>query len=256
MIRRRRAIEVWPAFADLMTILCVPGLFLAMGLLSALGKDGVASVRQLQVENDRLTQALQEQARNSAMFNAIQEVQRVIDSLASQSNLRFSSDQTLRFGDDLVTFDLNSTSAEWKAGGQSKLRVFCEALQNRLTGRRTELGELSKLFSIEVEGHTDSTACVAKADCNWIFSTGRAVAFRSLMHDTAICPGGIGLDLKPIGYADTKPETISGSDLPRATRRIALRIVPNYQAIISAVELTATDATKNTGMERSRVETK
>lgn len=238
MIRRRRAIEVWPAFADLMTILCVPGLFLALSLLAVMGEDGIDSVQRLRAENAILNRALHEQARNSAMFKAIQEVQQVIDSLASQSDLRFSSDQTLRFGDDLVTFELNSTRAEWKAGGQDKLSSFCEALQERLTGRRTELGELSKLFSIEVEGHTDASYCSGDPTCNWILSNGRAVAFMSLMREESLCPGGSVLGLKPVGYADTQPELVPASSLRRATRRIALRIVPNYQAIIAAVNQT------------------
>ena len=260
-MRRRRAIEIWPAFADLMTILAVPGLFLAMGLVAELGGD-FSSFEDLKAENlrlqkerddalgldqesgedhrgdsDKIQQALRERARNRAMFLAIQEVQRMIDSLAGQGELQFSSDQTLRFGDDLVTFDLNSTRADWKAGGREKLRLFCDALRRQTGGRYSELGAFTEMFSIEVEGHTDSTPCITDRNCNWLFSGARAVTFMTLMRDESICPGGGSLELKPAGYADTKPESVPGSSQARATRRIALRIVPNYQAIITAADL-------------------
>ena len=259
-MKRRRAIEIWPAFADLMTILSVPGLFLAMGLLAVVGGDFTsiedlkAQNEQLQKERDealdlvqqegpdapgereRLREELRERARNRAMFKAIQEVQRMIDSLASQGSLQFSKDQTLQFGDDLVTFDLNSSRAIWKSGGQEKLRFFCEALREQLSGRRSEAGEFTRMFSIEVEGHTDSTRCPSDPNCNWLLSGARAVAFMTLVRDESICPGGGDLDLKPTGLADTKPELALGSPTGRATRRIALRIVPNYQAIIASVD--------------------
>ena len=215
---KRRAIDVWPAFADLMTILSVPGLFLALGLISSMEKPASA-----------------DEAKNRAMFEAIQEVQRTIDAIAVQGGLQFSEDQTLQFGDDLVTFDLNSTTATWKAEGPERLRRFCAELRLQLTGPGSTLGERSKLFSVEVEGHTDSTSCPGDRNCNWDFSSRRAIAFMAMMRDEKICPGGGNLDLKPIGFADAKPLAEAGST-PRATRRIALRIVPNYGSIIDAVE--------------------
>ncbi len=265
-MRRRRTIEVWPAFADLMTILAVPGLFLAMSLLGVVGED-FHSAEELARQNrelkeqladalelvkerlpgtpedpEALRRELRERARNAAMFRAIQDTQRIIDELAGQSDLHFSADQTLRFGDDLVTFDLNSTSVTWKEGGRSRLRQFCESLGRRLAAGSGS-GLRAKFFQIEVEGHTDATSCVADEYCNWRLSSGRAVAFLSQIQDPQLCPGGRDLDLKPVGYADTKPETESGTGRRRATRRIALRIVPDYQAILAAAD----QATRATG---------
>jgi outer membrane protein OmpA-like peptidoglycan-associated protein len=255
-MKRRRPIEVWPAFADLMTILSVPGLFFAMSVLGSVGQD-FRSVEELARQNRELRQQLDEamklireqlpeapedpeelrqeiraRARNRAMFLAIQKVQKVIDGIAGQGDLQFSADQTLQFGDDLVSFDLNSTSVSWKAGGKKRLHGFCESLREQLLSGQTGAAEL-RLFQIEVEGHTDSTLCAGDPNCNWVLSSGRAVAFMSLIRDESLCPGGSVLNLKPVGYADTKPEALPGSDLRQATRRIALRIVPNYQAITS-----------------------
>lgn len=226
-MRRRRAIDVWPAFADLMTILSVPGLFLALGLLSVLGDQA------LEVFDEEARQArLRQEAKNRAMVQAIEEVQKIIDAIAMRGELQFSQDQTLQFGDDLVTFDLNSTTANWKEGGPERLRRFCGALQQQLNGS----GARANLFSVEVEGHTDSTSCPGDRFCNWDYSSRRATAFMATMRDGSLCPGGQDLDLKPIGFADTKPLAETGGE-PHATRRIALRIVPNYGAIIDAVEL-------------------
>lgn len=259
-MKRRRAIEVWPAFADLMTILSVPGLFLALGLLAVMGNDlnPIQRVQALEAKNkeleaelqealevlqqaagpgenaEELRRELRERARNKAMFRAIQEVQLLIDSLASQTDLHFSEDQTLQFGDDLVSFDLNGVQAKWTNQGQDRLRPFCEALEREMVGRSTGPGDLTRFFAIEVEGHTDSTICSFNPNCNWSFSSARAIAFMSLMRDEAICPGGSNLELRPVGLADTKPQIIPGSSVKVATRRIAVRIVPNYQAIIEA----------------------
>lgn len=228
-MKRRRAIDVWPAFADLMTILSVPGLFLALGLVAVLG-DRAFEAFDEEAQRERL----QKEAKNRAMVKAIEEVQSIIDTVANRGGLQFSQDQTLQFGDDLVTFDLNSTQADWKAGGQERLQRFCGELRAQLIGPGATRGERSKLFSVEVEGHTDATSCPADRNCNWDYSSRRATAFMTMMRDEKICPGGKDIDLKPIGYADTKPLAEKGS-APRPTRRIALRIVPNYGSILDAV---------------------
>lgn len=248
-MRRRRAIEVWPAFADLMTILSVPGLFLAMSVLGMVGED-FKSVEDLARQNRELRKENEARARNEAMFQAIQKVQGIIDGMAEQGDLQFSADQTLQFGDDLVTFDLNSVSVTWKAGGQTRLRRFCESLRQQLKSSSFDTTELGRLFQIEVEGHTDSTICVADPNCNWAFSNRRAVTFMNLTHDEALCPGGSALSLKPVGYADTKPEAEPGSGIRRATRRIALRIVPNYQAIIAEADRAAAQASAEGQIDR------
>ena len=96
-------------------------------------------------------------------------------------------------------------------------------------GRALEDGEgLRDLFSIRVEGHTDESVCPGDPLCNWRISAGRAAAFVAVMRDPDFCPGGRGWNLLPIGYAQTKPAT--GDRRP--TRRIALRIVPDYQRLI------------------------
>lgn len=257
-MRRRRKIEVWPAFADLMTILSVPGLFLALGLLAVLGNDlkPLERIQELEAQNRELKRQLADlrllisgppddgpvtgpqrrpEARNLAMFRAIQEVQSLIERITG-GNLQFSKDQTLQFGDELVSFDLNSVEASWRADGQARLRRFCEALSRHLVGGRSNLGELTHLFAIEIEGHTDSSLCSFDPNCNWTFSSARAVAFMKLMRDESVCPGGASLELLPIGLADTKPLAGPDGTPAVATRRITVRIVPNYQAIIEAVD--------------------
>lgn len=136
-MRRRAPINVWPAFADLMTVLAVCGLFTALALsqINSSQSDLLAKMRDLEQKNQALEkqlrdlrqaqqereeewarkrktleQQVREAATNEKMFKAIQEAQRIIDNVSSASGLSSGSDQSLQFGDDLVAFRLNGTA--------------------------------------------------------------------------------------------------------------------------------------------------
>lgn len=255
-MRRRNSINIWPAFADLMTVLAVVGFFttIAVSRLVAPKDELIARNRELErgrrklVEQQRnleqklrarerdwaderahLHEQVQEAARNHEMFQAIQEAQTFIDDISKNSGLAFSADQSLQFGDDLVTFDLNSLKPKWTADGRDRLRRFCEAISNQRAESRGSLA-IKDLFVVHVEGHTDSTGCPGDPSCNWWISSGRAAAFVSLMRQSGYCPGGSEWNLRPIGYADTNP--MGRGEQP--TRRIAVKLVPNYERLIAA----------------------
>lgn len=254
-MRSRRSINVWPAFADLMTVLAVCGLFMTLALVrsaSSSKEDATARLQEYErhrqeleerlrrqeverkaresswrLERENLRQQVREAARNEEMFRAIQEAQKFIDQISRNSGLTFGADQSLQFGDDLVSFKLNSLVPRWGPGSKERLHRFCQAISSQLAdfpGRSS----LKDLFIIQVEGHTDSTGCPGDSSCNWWISSGRAAAFVAVMRQPGYCPGGIEWNLRPVGYADTKP-TFPG-ELP--TRRIAVRLVPNYETLI------------------------
>lgn len=251
---RRRPVSVWPALADLMTVLAVVGLFLALGLMPLIEdkgqlvtrlQDAEAEIRVLSIRLEeqgqtnehlelQLEHAEQEVARNKEMFGAIQKVQTIVDEISSDQELRFSADQTLQFGDDLVEFPLNSYEVRWRPGGREKLRRFCGELTQRFEKRFATLDNLFDVFAIHVEGHTDSSQCPGDPNCNWWLSSMRAASFVALMRREELCPGGSQLDLRPIGFADTRPYSSEPSPKPRSTRRIALRIVPDYAKVFAA----------------------
>jgi len=260
-MRHRRPISVWPALADLMTIMAVVGLFLALSMLPALKDKGelleqLAAARRRvaglegalhDVEQDRqedrkrwaeergeYEDKLQEAARNEEMFSAIQEAQRIVDEISADRALHFARDQTLQFGDDLVSFDPNRYDPQWRPAGKRKLRRFCRELQSRLSRDGPRDADLHDLFLIHVEGHTDDTNCPGDPNCNWWLSGLRAAEFMRLMRDDDNCPGGDELQLRPIGYADSKPYIASPGEPAKATRRIALRIIPDYRKILSS----------------------
>ncbi len=255
-MRRRHLINVWPAFADLMTVLAVVALFTTLALSRSVTseKDDLATrLRNLEQtrqsleeriklleqerqsreshwnqEREGLQRQVREAARNEKMFQAIQEAQRFIDDISRDSGLSFGEDQSLQFGDDLVTFHINSEIPIWKFDSRERLKRFCEAISLAMN----QLGKTSMsakpLFVVEVEGHADSTSCSGDPSCNWRISSGRAAAFVALMRQQQYCPGGRALALKPVGYADTKPTKGSGAP----TRRIAVRLLPDYEGII------------------------
>jgi flagellar motor protein MotB len=245
-MRRRAPINVWPAFADLMTVLAVCGLFTALALsqINSSQSDLLAKLRELEQKNHELEvelraqrereadwshrrklleQQVREAAMNEKMFKAIQEAQRIIDQVSSASGLSFGSDQSLQFGDDLVAFRLNETDPIWQADSRVRLQRFCSAVSDQLAGQGR--------FIVQVEGHTDSIGCPGDRNCNWAISSARAAKFVAFMHQESYCPGGYRLILRPIGFADTKP--VRSGDPP--TRRIAVRLVPNYDEIIKGL---------------------
>lgn len=247
-MRRRSPLNVWPAYADLMTVLAVAGLFAALSFHSGPGaRDLARQLRALSEDNRRLDrllaesrrrfedlqrrykQRITESARNERMFRAIQEVQELVDAVPAKSHLVFGSDQTLQFGDDLVSFPPNGVEPVWQPDGQERLRRFCTALALELGALIERSPGAEPRFMIEVEGHTDATTCPDDPHCNWWISSGRAASFVAVMRQPKLCPGGDRWDYRPIGYADTRPAFPGG--VP--TRRIAVRITPDYRRIIA-----------------------
>ena len=268
---RRRPINVWPAFADLMTVLAVVGLVTTVGFLAAQQSDATdhpsvedleAEIRareeaehraeQLAEQLDELRaslekvleelqlakrkwkderQQLKEQAvHNEKMFHATQRAQMIIDRIAQDDLLRFDPDQSLRLGDELVRFDRNKVDPIWQKNGPEHLRHFCTRLSEEFDRLGGEFEDPVSLFTIHVEGHTDRTRCLGgDVDCNWSFSSQRAVNFLKLMRNEEICPGGATWQLRPIGYADTRPVSPSPGVQPKPIRRISLRVEPDYE---------------------------
>jgi len=183
----------------------------------------------------RLARQAQEVARNQRMFQAIQEAQRQIDEISTHSRLRFSADQSLEFGDDLVTFATNQVEPIWRSGGRNQLREFCQAISAELArqhGAATAAGAMGggSMFDIEVEGHTDSSLCRDDPSCNWRISSGRAASFVAVMRQPRFCPGGAAWSVRSVGYADTRPPSPGAPP----TRRIAVRLIPDYARMITA----------------------
>lgn len=258
-MRRRRALSVWPAVADLMTVLAVCGLFGAITLLPHAEAKGdlLERIRRLEREAAELTAQLadrdetiarqeedrkrreaelaeerREAARNQQMFSAIQQAQELVDRISADESLRFEADQTLRFGDELVSFAPNSLEPRWRAAGRDTLRSFCESLSRHVNRSVTGGRDLRRLFTVQVEGHTDSTRCPGDPHCNWWISAGRAAVFVALMKQEEYCPGGSILDLHPVGYSDTRPPGGGQEAESDEMRRISVRLVPDYRRII------------------------
>jgi flagellar motor protein MotB len=254
-VKRRYQLTVWPAVADLMTVLAVSGLFGCLALLPHAQEKGdlVEKLRAVQREKQKLEkdleaaekeakeqeqvkedleQQVREAAKNQQMSEAIQRAQEVVDQVSADESLRFEADQTLRFGDDLVKFAPSSFLPDWQAEGRTKLREFCQELSRRLAGRTGAGPDLRNLFTVQVEGHTDTTGCPGDPNCNWWISAARAAVFVALMRQDDYCPGGASLDLHPVGYADTRPPGENPNVSREERRRISVRLVPDYRRII------------------------
>ena len=268
-MKPRSPFTIWPAVADLMTVLAVSGLFGCLALLPAarskaslvqnehLAEQRIQELEKelAQVKNqlakaqsarkqlqaqvarqkedlDKADTQLREAARNQKMFDAIQRAQDFVNQISQDESLHFGDDQTLRFGDDLVHFATNSLEPTWEPGGREKLRHFCEVLSQRLDSLSAGGTDARKLFTVQVEGHTDSTLCPGDPYCNWWISAGRAAVFVALMEEDENCPGGASLTLNPIGYADTRPPRADPAATRQELRRISVRLVPNYLRII------------------------
>jgi hypothetical protein len=215
-MRRRERINVWPSIADLMTVLAVPALYVAVGGLPLPGSAPVP----------RPGTGIEERAKNREMFRAIQKAEDFVNKVHQASGLELDRDQSLRFGDDLVGFTRSHTKPEWRsADGPTRLRTFCEALARVLDKQP----EMQDQFLIFVEGHADPTICDGDPSCNWWFSAERAARFLVEMRGSGACPGSAGWNLLPVGFAAKRP--IPGDDA--ASRRIALRLMPDYKQIIA-----------------------
>jgi flagellar motor protein MotB len=190
-------------------------------------KDLELASQEWDKERTSLEQAV---VRNKKMFHATQRAQKIIDRIAKDDLLQFDFDQSLRLGDELVRFERNKVEPLWQSDGPQHLRHFCTRLSEEFDRLKDEVKDPVSLFTILVEGHTDSTRCPGDdLDCNWSFSSQRAVSFLELMRDDEICPGGAEWQLRPIGYADTRPVPPAPGEPPVPTRRISLRVVPDYE---------------------------
>ena len=218
-MRRRRQINVWPAFADLMTVLAVVGLFSAIEMRQ--------SWAEMSENWARERESYEEKIQNEELFDAVQQVQEVINEISKDASLDFGPDQSLHFGDDLVDFDRNSVEPQWKEDGAERLRRFCVLVSQ---GMKNHV----QLFTVQVEGHTDDTQCSVDPNCNWWFSSNRATTFMEFMRSDEYCPGGRAWELRAIGYADTKPLPSALGAAAKATRRIAVRLVPDYETILKS----------------------
>src|SRR5690348_9940495 len=109
-MRRREIINIWPAIADLMTILAVPTLCISVGRFAF-------SPAQSHIPGPVRTidPPLVELPKNEKMFRAIQRAEDFINEVHAVSGLELDQDQSLRFGDDLVGFEVDSDKPMWKA---------------------------------------------------------------------------------------------------------------------------------------------
>lgn len=253
-MRRRRPVHVWPAVADLMTVLAVLGLFSALALIPATqDKTGLLDrVRALQKEvstreaeleeceealeelseqcetqREEYEEQLREAALNEKMFQAVQEVQRIVDEISADQQLQFSEDQTLQFGDDLVEYDINSTYPRFRPAGRERLRRFCQLLSQKLDAESSAVKDIRDVFVLEVQGHTDDTQCPNDPHCNWWISASRAAHFITLMHDPDLCPGTEDLRFRAVGLAQTEPPVNQFMD----SKRIIVKLSPLYDQL-------------------------
>jgi hypothetical protein len=207
-----------------MTVLAVPALCTAVGLLPFLRNDNDPGKDRGPEEVRR------EAARNPDMFNATQRADELIQRIAlnlKKLGASLNSDQSINFGDDLADYVLNGMVPVWRGDNREKLRNYCQAVYAELVKSPAAHKGDRDLVTILVEGHSDKTRCKGRPDCNWYISSKRAGAFVALMRREEYCHGGKDFDLRPEGYADSRP-FIPG--IP--TRRISLRLVPNYEKII------------------------
>lgn len=248
-------INVWPALADLMTVLSVPGLFTAVGLLpyfvrndSGLGVQRVlASVAPR--AGSPTTVAPQpvgtvspgksggpgyEPPLNPAMFRSTQAAQRVIDLIRPVLGFQFTDAQTLEPGPDLFSFRPGSDRLQRTENSRLELSRFCSSLvAARELARRNGLA-LETLFVLEIEGHADSVPCQVDPGCNWKHSVARATAMREELQREPACQLLSGWRLRLVGYADTKPPPPSPQGPLLATRGVRFRLAPDYEAILQS----------------------
>jgi len=218
-MRRRESLNVWPAIADLMTILAVPSLFVSVGLYFYSTLAGFHPVPGADGGRHEIP-------KNERMFQAIQRAEDFVKEVRRASGLALDLDQTLRFGDDLVGFPLNGFEPVWRADGRARLRRYCDSIAATLRRRPG----MRDRFVIYVEGHTDVSACPGQPGCNWWISANRAAGFVVIMRQPEICPEGARWKLLPTALADAQAVFQGPAD-----RRIALRLAPDYKRIIDDV---------------------
>lgn len=236
-MRRRDPINVWPAIADLMTVLAVPALCVSVGAIPFLPSASSHGGRERVYHG-----VLREKAKNERMFRAIQEAEDLVSEIRKDRRLEpYLQDQILRFGDDLVSFERNGFEPQWKEGSLERLQTLCAAVSLALQRRGQRGEELRRHFLILVEGHTDRSRCSSDPHCNWWFSSGRAAAFVATLRQPSVCKGAERWKLRPIGLADTMPVRSTAAQ-DAELRRVAIRIVPDYETIMAAYGTLLPDA--------------
>jgi hypothetical protein len=209
--------------------------------------DANKKIAELETKLDRLER---EAARNADMFRAIQTSEEMLGELRKnlpEDNAEWGKDQSLRFGDDLIRFNSGDSTVIWQPNGRDLMRKFCTALAPLLekpfasTGGNEASAQTSKrsdVFTILIEGHTDAQRCGGDDTCNWFLSGQRAAEVRAQMLRPDVCPGGDKWTLIPIAMAASRPLTEDTSPAGlRQNRRIELKIVPNYEKLISPTRL-------------------
>ncbi len=247
----------WPALADLMTVLAAVGFFVSAAVLSDPEKLR-ETLKKLRIENadlkteieaarrerDDLQSIKQQLAKNRLMFDAIQAAEDMVGALKSALSLpadQWGDDQSLRFGDDLIHFDSNEFEVQWAGDSSKRMKVFCETLSQQLSLPFRDGILRSQVFTLVVEGHTDSVECPGHPGCNWFLSAERAAAVRIEMTDPGICPGGTAWTIQPMGLAATRPVVPETDEVSRGrNRRIQLRLAPNYAKLVSLSQTAAT----------------
>lgn len=240
----RREIDVWPAVADLMSTIAVLGLVFAAVMshqLSIFLKDPHAMERILE-ENEALKKAkagLEKQNEDlaaeirelSTMQHAVGVADDAMKEVADALHIQRQADLSIVFGENIVSFSTNEVEPKLSEEGRREIKRFCNALRDALARLDPSTGVARANFAIlQVEGHTDSTHCLAEPECNWRYSAERAARFRAMIADASLCPGSAGWTIRPVGLADSKPRAT-----PAESRRIELRLVPDYAAILKRV---------------------
>lgn len=251
-MRSRRPYNPWPAIADTMMIVAIG---LASLLLKNVDREDIeeslrtenerliSEVRTIKPEKDRLAQEVadlqRERAKNEDMFKAIQTSEELVQDLQSRLKLpkgAWGTDQSLRFGDDLIHFRSGDSNVIWQPNGRELMRDFCSTLSELLDRpfKEGSPAKRSEFFTVIIEGHTDSELCDGSDRCNWYLSGQRAASVRAEMLKPSVCPGGAGWNLIPMAMAASKPQVKEVDAASRQrNRRIELRVVPNYSEIIS-----------------------
>ena len=234
--------------ADSMLIIAL----LTAAIAVAMYETAAAANERIRILEAKLDRLEREAARNADMFRAIQTSEEMLGELRKnlpEDNAEWGKDQSLRFGDDLIRFNSGDSTVIWQPNGRDLMRKFCTALAPLLEqpfapaagGESLAQGsKRSDVFTILIEGHTDAQRCGGDDTCNWFLSGQRAAEVRAQMLRPDVCPGGDKWTLIPIAMAASRPLTEDKSPAGlRQNRRIELKIVPNYEKLISPARLAA-----------------
>ena len=239
-MRSKRPYNPWPAFADLMTVIAMACL---VALLMRRDEPAAFELARRAVSLATADAALAanqvETAENEEMLRAIRISEMMIRKLRENLQIppeEWSKDQSLRFGEDLIRFSSGRADVIWLPDGKPRMLAFCKSL-TQLLDEPFEPGasvRRRELFTVWVEGHTDSLRCGGSDDCNWNLSAQRASAVRNELARDEICRGSYNWRLRPLAMAASAPIADEATVAGRAkNRRIEVRVVPDYSAIIA-----------------------